>query len=235
MLLHAPARTYCSTQGWDEQASSHPCQISLINERVVLLKYPPVAALSVALLLLTGCGAASQGTDSNEPDAVSSVTPSSTEPTSAEADPTTTPAETAPASQEPEDPASEPAPATTEPIVETSEPAVPAPTEQQVITPVPTFDEVQVVTTTGSTFIVTGEGYEPNDQIRVSFGIAQSDGMIVTVLLFTDGTGKYSAPIALNSDLEPGSYAVMTVPEPQRGEGLQEDAKRFASIEVVAP
>lgn len=210
-------------------------QSSLIAERVAVPKTPPLAALSVALLLLTGCSGASQNTDSNEPDAVSSVTPSATDPTSAEADPTTTPAETESASQEPEVTVSEPVPATTEPIVETSEPAVPAPTEQQIITPVPTFDEVQVVTTTGSTFIITGEGYEPNDQIRVSFGIAQSDGMVVSVLLFTDGTGRYSAPIALNADLAPGSYAVMTVPEPQRGEALQEDAKRFASIEVVAP
>lgn len=208
-------------------------------------KFPPIAALSVALLLLTGCGAASQNTQNAESSApasdaeATSVAPTESEPpTEAEPQESQSSAPTAasePPATETVAASSEPVPSTSEPIVETSEPAVPPPTEQQVITPVPTFDEVQRVATTGSTFIITGEGYEPDDQILVNFGPARSDYIIVSVVLYADGTGKYSAPISLNSDLEPGSYAVMTVPQPQRGERLQEEAKRFASIEVVAP
>lgn len=100
----------------------------------------------------------------------------------------------------------------------------------------PVWDAVRATVRQGSSFTITGTGYQPGQQVVIHMGISQSDGMVMDEQrVITDGAGNYSFTISVAPDLAPRTYAVLTyVDDGGNGGPRFEASKRFASIDVVA-
>jgi hypothetical protein len=115
-------------------------------------------------------------------------------------------------------------------IPESPQPAAPATEGYPDLTPVPEWNTVSAVREAGTTWNIVGDGYAPGAEIYVSFGPMQTDSNLLdTTSVYADASGHYSMPITLSADLAPGTYGFLVVEMPFR-----EEAKRFATVEVVA-
>lgn len=98
------------------------------------------------------------------------------------------------------------------------------------------FDAVRVVRHAGNTFTISGTGYTPGVEIQVFFGPYRTDSSLIgDATTYADASGSYTFQITLSEGLESGTYGVMTVPLVNLGTPEFEAAKRFATVDVVAP
>lgn len=197
-----------------------------------MTKLPAILSLAAIAVVLAGCAttpavdseASSTPAATTAPSSAASVTPSS---------------EPVPEATTEVDVPTEAPPATNETPVESpiAEPSVEAPIEEHlVIATNPSSDDASRITVSqGSTFTVTGTGYQPGQNVFVNMGVYQSDSMVMEEQsAIADGTGSFSLAIAVAPDLAPNTYAILALVR----DGVQpgpdvEATKQFAVVEVV--
>lgn len=130
-----------------------------------------------------------------------------------------------------------------EPTTEAVEPVEvpPATPEVAVETPIvvvtdPAWDASRTTIRRGSSFTLTGSGYEPGQNVLINLGIAQTDVMVMgEQSAIADAAGNYLHTITVAPDLEPRTYAVLTMVRDGVEPGPDVEAtKQYAIIEVVA-
>lgn len=106
-----------------------------------------------------------------------------------------------------------------------------------VVTPSPEWGAVGITVRAGTSFTITGGGYQPGQRIQVFFGPANTDYSIIgDQSAYASLSGDYSLTITLSPGIAPGSYGVMTATPDGLATGPEIDAtRRWASVEVVAP
>ncbi|WP_146070903.1 hypothetical protein [Arthrobacter sp. B1805] len=206
-----------------------------------------VIASAAITVLLTACSSSA----SDQPDAGSvAAAPTGSSSVSASPDPSPT-LSAAPSADSSAEPSLEPGTPPQEASPEAVPPAVEAPVlEPPVVEATPTapeapavviatdpvWDAVRATVRQGSSFTITGTGYQPGQQVVILMGISQSDGMVMDEQrAITDAAGNYSFTISVAPDLAPRTYAVLTYVDDGVNGGPQfEASKRFALIDVVA-
>ncbi len=201
-------------------------------------KLPSIVTFAAVATLLAGCS-----TTADDPTADSSPAPPTA---SSSATPSATPApgpSTAPSPTQvtvPEE--------TLQPVPEVPASVAPTPegpplgTETPVttdfaVTPGPEWGTVSIAVPQGSSLRIDGSGYEPGQQITISLGISRTDGSVMEDrVVNADAGGNYSSVITLAPDLEPQIYGFLVYVSDGAMSGPDfEAAKRFATVEVLAP
>ncbi|WP_298254480.1 hypothetical protein [uncultured Arthrobacter sp.] len=132
-----------------------------------------------------------------------------------------------------------PPPAPTAPGEEgPAEPAVPAAPEAVVVPTSPDFGGPSTTVPQGGAFTVVGSGYEPGQEITITFGYYRSDVFVMDdQTAVADADGTYSFRITVGPNLEARTYGIMTYEADAReraGSDAFEASKQYAVIEVVA-
>ncbi len=92
-------------------------------------------------------------------------------------------------------------------------------------------DEPRVERMAGSTWTISGGGYEPGAEIHVWLLRYQTDTDLLNApVVAADANGHYSMQVTLSAGFAPGRYGVLVWSPP-----FQEEAKRHAIVDVVAP
>lgn len=218
-------------------------QVDPLNKRLLV-------ALSVSTLLLGGCAtaetagdrtstgaaAAEASTQPSEPSAAPSVTPSveppatpSAEPTPLEIEPSAEPVESSPAPAEVQEP-----PAAAPSVPAPADPHLPSDTSPypgsspSVAFSAPVTPEWSIWIA-GQSWKVTGSGYVPGEQLRVSLGPANTDVLVAETFVTVDADGHYLAWLDVPAAAAPGTYGILTSDVP-----FTEASKRYGTVEVVA-
>ncbi|MHA7146067.1 hypothetical protein ACX80U_15275 [Arthrobacter sp. TmT3-37] len=200
-----------------------------------MVKPPSVLALMAAAALLAGCAGSPADQPAAQPASTASATASPTPSpvasvtASSEAGPAPTQEDAAPVETPPaviETPVEPPAP---EPVVE-----APAPAPIVVGTATTWEAAPRITVTQGSTFVLTGTGYQPGQNISMFMGIYQTDMTeIDEQSMIADASGSFSFTITLAPDVTPTTYGVSTlVRDGMRPEDI-EASKQHALVDVL--
>jgi hypothetical protein len=193
-----------------------------------MAKLSSVLALVAVTALLAGCAS----TPADEP----AAQPASTASASAEATHTPSPVASATVSSEaePVPTQEEAAPVETPPAVTETPVEAPAPAPIVVGTAATWEAAPRITVTQGSTFILTGTGYQPGQNISMFMGIYQTDMTeIDEQSMIADASGSFSFTITLAPDVTPATYGVSTwVLDGIQPEDI-EASKQHALVDVV--